>query len=32
MAYIEWVDTEGTGIEEAVVETVAASSEAKKSE
>jgi large subunit ribosomal protein L17 len=31
MAYIEWVDTEGAGIEEAVVET-AASSEAKKSE
>jgi hypothetical protein len=31
MAYIEWVDTEGVGIEETVVET-AASSEAKKSE
>jgi large subunit ribosomal protein L17 len=31
MAYIEWVDTEGAGIEEAVVETVA-SSDAKKSE
>jgi large subunit ribosomal protein L17 len=31
MAYIEWVDTEGADIEEAVVET-AASSEAKKSE
>ena len=32
MAFIEWVDNEGAGIEEAVVETVAAATEAKKSE
>jgi large subunit ribosomal protein L17 len=32
MAYIEWVDNEAAGIEEAVVETAATSSESKKAE
>ena len=32
MAYIEWVDNDASGIEEAVVETAVATSEAKKSE
>ena len=32
MAFIEWVDNEGSGIEDTVVETVVASAEAKKPE